>query len=99
MGKSMGVEPGEGGPRVLLHVAVGVQMPFGGCVRRAGARAGAADMPVECPGLCVVCAQCCMCSAILCSCVFVAWGMLGTGSPMGIRDAGPGFACVRAWRR
>jgi hypothetical protein len=30
---------GEGGPRVLLPVAVGVQMPFGGCVRRAGARA------------------------------------------------------------
>eukprot|EP00966_Prymnesium_polylepis_P332600 7388082-Prymnesium_polylepis.3 len=35
-----------------------VQVPFGGCVRRAGARAGAADrhlhMLVECPGLCVV---------------------------------------------
>ena len=39
---------------MLLHVAAGVQVPFGGCVRRAGARAGAADMLVECPGLCVV---------------------------------------------
>ena len=48
---------------------------------------------------CVLCAQCCMCSAMLCSCAFVAWGTLGTGSPVGMRDAGPGFACVRAWGR
>ena len=48
---------------------------------------------------CVLCAQCCMCSEMLCSCSFVALGTLGTGSPVGMRDAGPGFACVRAWGR
>jgi hypothetical protein len=53
-GQINGCRAGEGGPRVLLHVAVGVQVSFGGCVRRAGARAGAADMPVECPGVRVV---------------------------------------------
>eukprot|EP00966_Prymnesium_polylepis_P170023 3930354-Prymnesium_polylepis.1 len=32
--------------------------------------------------------------SMLCSCIFVAWGMLGTGSPMDMRDAGPGARCA-----
>eukprot|EP00966_Prymnesium_polylepis_P070743 1643968-Prymnesium_polylepis.1 len=55
-GKSMGAEQGEGRAARAAARRRGRANAFGGCVRvrRAGARAGAADMPVECRGLCVV---------------------------------------------
>ena len=82
----MGVEQGEGGPRVLLHVAVGVQVSFGGCVRRSGARAGAADMPVECPGVRVVHAV----LHVQCNALLVCVCRLGNaGHRVAIGHAGP----------
>mmetsp|Transcript_12314 Transcript_12314/g.31985 ORF Transcript_12314/g.31985 Transcript_12314/m.31985 type:complete len:207 (-) Transcript_12314:6-626(-) len=81
-----GAELGEAGLRVLLGDAADVQVSCGGRVRPVGARAGAAGARVQCLGLWFVRTVCCVCTAMLWSCLFVAWEVLGTGSVMGVRS-------------
>ena len=48
---------------------------------------------------CGLCAQGCVCTAVLWSCVFVAWVVLGRGSVMGMHNMRSQFARVGAGQR
>ena len=69
----------------------------GACVRSALVR----EQPLRvCSAwACGLCAQGCVCTAVLWSCVLVAWGVLGRGSVMGVRNMRPRFARVGAGQR
>ena len=69
----------------------------GACVRSALVR----EQPLRMCNAwaCGLCAQGCVCTAVLWSCVFVAWGVLGRGSVMGVRNVRSRFARVGAGQR
>ena len=66
----------------------------GACVRSVRAQ----EQPVRmCSAwMCGLCAHCCVCTAMLGSCMFVALGVLGRGSVMGLRSMRSHFARVGA---
>ena len=69
----------------------------GACVRSVRVR----EQPVHVCSVwaCGLCAQCCVCTAMLWSCLFVAWEVLGTGSVMGVRSMRSRFARFGAGQR